>query len=89
MFPVTADQLRALSSGEPEYISDDFRISIIYNRIRSEVFKNASEGKKAYTCDIMNYDKGKLLKLVFQDFHCSTTVTPIPDGMCNLLIDWS
>ena len=89
MFPVTAEQLRALSSDEPEYISNDFRISIIYNRIRSEVFKSASEGKKAYTCDIMNDDKGKLLNLLFQDFHCSTTVTPLLSDMSNLLIDWS
>jgi hypothetical protein len=89
MFPVTAEQLRALSSSEPTYISDDFRICVIYNRIRSEVFKNASEGKKAYTCDIMKDDTGKLLNLLFQDFHCSTTLTPLADGMNNLLIDWS
>uniref|UniRef100_A0A6C0CSG7 Uncharacterized protein n=1 Tax=viral metagenome TaxID=1070528 RepID=A0A6C0CSG7_9ZZZZ len=88
MFPVTAKQLQALSSSEPTYISDDFQILIIYNRIRNEVFKSASEGKKAYTCDIMNDDTGKLLKLLFQDFHCSTTVTPLENGMCNLLIDW-
>uniref|UniRef100_A0A6C0B353 Uncharacterized protein n=1 Tax=viral metagenome TaxID=1070528 RepID=A0A6C0B353_9ZZZZ len=89
MFPVTAEQLRALSSGEPEYILNDFRICLIYNRIRSEVFKNALDGKKAYTCDIMNDDKDKLLKLLFQDFHCSTAVTPLLNGMSNLLIDWS
>jgi hypothetical protein len=88
MFPVTAKQLQSLSSAEPTYISNDFRICIIYNRIRTEVFKSASEGRKAYTCDIMNDDTGKLLKLLFQDFHCSTTVTPLEDGMCNLLIDW-
>jgi hypothetical protein len=88
MFPVTAKQLQALSSNEPTYISNDFRLCIIYNRIRNEVFKSASEGKKAYTCDVMNDDTGKLLELLFQDFHCSTTVTPLEDGMCNLLIDW-
>uniref|UniRef100_A0A6C0CU31 Uncharacterized protein n=1 Tax=viral metagenome TaxID=1070528 RepID=A0A6C0CU31_9ZZZZ len=89
MFPVTAKQLQSLSSAEPTYISDDFRLCIIYNRIRNEVFKNASDGRKFYTCDIMKDDVSKMLKLLFQDFHCSTTVTPLEDGMTNVSLDWS
>jgi hypothetical protein len=88
MFPITRKQLQSFEfeASVPKRIIQD----IVVHRIANEIFANASEGKKHYSCDIATADASAFLKrlfAMFPDCKIELAETPSPSWL-SLSVTW-